>query len=73
VIRRHIHSLCLISAMAVLTTTAMCQPRGGPREEALPDVGEQLPDITILDADGNDFHLRSLNNNYTVLVFGCLT
>lgn len=42
-------------------------------EREAPQIGDPLPDVTAFDADGNEFHLRSLKGNYTVLVFGCLT
>jgi cytochrome oxidase Cu insertion factor (SCO1/SenC/PrrC family) len=42
-------------------------------ESNAPGIGEPLPDITVLDADGREFSLRSLRGEYTVLVFGCLT
>ncbi len=38
-----------------------------------PQVGQQLPDVTIFDAQGNPFPLAQLRGHYTVLVFGCLT
>lgn len=38
-----------------------------------PQVGDPLPDVAGLDADGNEFRLRSLMGHYTVLTFGCLT
>ncbi len=38
-----------------------------------PGVGEPVPDIDVLDAQGNPFPLRRLKDNYSVLVFGCLT
>lgn len=45
----------------------------GGFERKAPNVGELLPDIALVDADGEEFHLRSLKENYSVLVFGCLT
>ena len=42
-------------------------------ESTAPGIGEPLPDVTVLDADGREFSLRSLRGKYTVLVFGCLT
>ncbi len=38
-----------------------------------PKVGDPLPDITIFDAQGQPFRLRSLKGHYSVIVFGCLT
>jgi len=63
----------LLLALSCLTSTVSGQPSGRKSFGDLPKVGERLPAITIVDADGNDFHLRSLKDNYTVLVFGCLT
>jgi cytochrome oxidase Cu insertion factor (SCO1/SenC/PrrC family) len=42
-------------------------------ESKAPGIGQPLPDITVLDADGREFPLRSLRGKHTVLVFGCLT
>ncbi|MFQ5741116.1 MAG: hypothetical protein ACE5JX_19105 [Acidobacteriota bacterium] len=42
-------------------------------EEEAPQVGEPLPDVTVLDSRGQPFPLRNLKGSYTVLVFGCLT
>lgn len=42
-------------------------------EKVAPKVGDELPDVTVYDADGKEFKLRSLKGRYTVLVFGCLT
>ncbi len=42
-------------------------------EEEAPKVGEALPDITVLDAEGKTFRLTDLKGSYTILVFGCLT
>ena len=46
-----------------------------PQFEAdAPKIGEQLPDITIHDDLGNPVNLRELSDeNYKVLVLGCLT
>lgn len=37
------------------------------------EVGSQLPEVTIFDADGNEFETASMKGGYSVLVFGCLT
>jgi hypothetical protein len=42
-------------------------------ERQAPRVGEPLPDVELLDAAGNPFHLRALRGSHSVLVFGCLT
>ena len=41
--------------------------------KAPPKIGDPLPDVTVYDADGKEFRLRSLKGHYSVLVFGCLT
>ncbi len=46
---------------------------GGPSQQSGSLVGQPLPDITVYDAQGNEFSLSSLKGNYSVLVFGCLT
>ena len=40
-----------------------------------PDLGEQIPDITIVDDEGKPANLRELARRkpYTVLTLGCLT
>lgn len=40
-----------------------------------PDLGEQIPDITIVDDQGKPANLRELARRkpYTVLTLGCLT
>jgi hypothetical protein len=38
-----------------------------------PQIGDPLPDVVGLDAEGNQFPLRKLKGHYTVLTFGCLT
>ena len=43
-------------------------------EANAPQVGESLPDITVHDDLGNLVNIRELGNeNYKVLVLGCLT
>ncbi len=37
------------------------------------EIGQTLPELTILDADGQPFPLARLRGRYSVLVFGCLT
>ena len=39
----------------------------------LPDAGTQLPKVQVHDDQGRPFSTDSLKENYTVLVFGCLT
>jgi hypothetical protein len=42
-------------------------------EERSPAVGQPLPDIAGVDADGQPLRLSSLKGSHVVLVFGCLT
>ena len=43
-------------------------------ETSAPDIGEQLPDLTVFDADGKELRLRKLlQEHFTVIVLGCLT
>ena len=63
-----VFGLCLISSAQ----------RGGRGndvgfERSKPAVGDPLPDVSGFDADGNEFNLRQLKDNYSVVVFGCLT
>ena len=46
-----------------------------PRFDVAPEVGEQIPDVTIVDDQGNPVNIRDLASNspYTVLTLGCLT
>ena len=53
----------------VASTPGLAQRNFGAR----PAPGEMLPDVTVYDAAGKEFRLRSLRGRYTVLVFGCLT
>jgi hypothetical protein len=73
-------SLCfveLVSAQAFLD-----MPTSGPgayapattRIEVAPDVGEQIPDVSVVDRNGDPVNLRDMTReHYTVLVLGCLT
>lgn len=46
-----------------------------PRFVNAPQVGEQIPDLTIVDDQGNPVNIRELvsRSPYTVLTLGCLT
>ena len=57
---------------------AQAPPGYGPmpleRFRAAPEIGEPLPDLTIVDANGGPVNLREIaRGHYTVLVLGCLT
>ncbi len=49
--------------------------RPNPRFEAAPQIGELIPDVTIVDDQGNPVNVRELASRspYTVLTLGCLT
>lgn len=65
-----------------LSSWAGAQERGAgnPRESVRRafersglDEGEPFPDVTIYDAEGEEFQTRELRGDYSVLVTGCLT
>jgi hypothetical protein len=43
--------------------------------DIVPDIGEQLPDVSIVDDQGNPVNMRDITTTgrYTVLTLGCLT
>ena len=49
--------------------------RPDPRFDVAPQLGEQIPDVTIVDDAGNPVNIRELTSRspYTVLTLGCLT
>ena len=50
------------------------QPGMALFEERAPQIGEPLPDLTIVDDTGNPVNVRDLpGENFSVLVLGCLT
>ena len=46
-----------------------------PRFDVAPEVGQQIPDVTIVDDQGNPVNIRELASRspYTALTLGCLT
>ena len=45
-----------------------------PSFATAPKIGERLPDLTIVDDQGNPVSVREIaREHYTVLVLGCLT
>ena len=46
-----------------------------PRFDVAPEIGEQFPDVTIVDDQVNPVNIRELASQspYTVLTLGCLT
>ena len=72
--------LALLVAAVWQGGTALAQQRAGltsPDARFLnaPDLGERIPDVTIVDDQGNPANLRELARQkpYTVLTLGCLT
>lgn len=59
--------------MALLTSVASAQLPGNMIKDTAPDVGEMIPNVTVLDESGDEYELWRLKGKYTVLVFGCLT
>ncbi len=49
--------------------------RSSPRFDAAPQIGDQIADLTIVDAQGQRVNIRDLASRspYTVLTLGCLT
>ncbi len=68
-----INAICLIQMVAGSQLHAQRRGNDPQFEKKSPVVGELLPDITAYDADGSEFALRSIKDNYSVIVFGCLT
>ncbi len=66
----------LLQSGPVLAQAGMGMGMGAsPRFDVAPEVGEQIPDVTIVDDQGNPVNIRDLASNspYTVLTLGCLT
>ena len=54
--------------------TAEVGARPEARFDAAPQLGEMVPDLEIVDDEGNPVRLRELTQgHYTVLTLGCLT
>ena len=65
-----------------LASAAAAQPAGGGAAQAVagrfeqtaPDIGEQMPNLQIYDADGKEIWLHdALRGHHSVLILGCLT
>ena len=63
----------LVSNPATSQEPGAEQPSG--RFVGAPEVGDQIPDLTIVDDQGNPVNIRELASRspYTVLTLGCLT
>ena len=77
-------TLLLAAAMGgLMSSTAFGQggmgvpgaERPSPRFVVAPELGERIPDLTIVDDQGNPVNVRELASRspYTVLTLGCLT
>ena len=74
-------ALCLVSIASAQAPGGMARGMGaGPSGmdtrfmAAVPAIGEQIPDITIVDDQGNPVSMRDITTGqYTVLTVGCLT
>ncbi|MCZ6475848.1 MAG: hypothetical protein O6700_05965 [Gammaproteobacteria bacterium] len=74
-------ALCLVSIASAQAPGGMARGMGaGPSGmdtrfmAAVPAIGEQIPDITIVDDQGNPVSMRDITTGqYTVLTLGCLT
>jgi hypothetical protein len=69
----------LLQSSVALAQQGMGVPgaeRPNPRFDAsAPEIGDQIPDLTIVDDQGNPVNIRELasQSQYTVLTLGCLT
>jgi hypothetical protein len=82
-IRKIVHAtvaLALIATPLLGNAQQGQRPPGGPSGdiprfiEVGPKVGEQMPDVTIVDDMGMPVNIREITKgNYSVLVLGCLT
>ena len=67
--------LLLIGAAIFHTNFALAQ--GTPPEArfaSAPKIGEMIPDLTLVDDQGNPANIRELTSgHYTVMTLGCLT
>jgi len=79
---RPVTSLIVVSGALMASGLALAQapaPQGMSSADvrfaaAAPGIGERVPDLTIVDRNGDPINLRALTReNYTVLVLGCLT
>ncbi len=73
----HRHIALATLAIAGIFQTSLVAAQGTPpqvRFESAPKVGEMVPDLTIVDDQGNPASLRDITRgHYTVMTLGCLT
>jgi len=68
--------LALLLITLVVQAVAQGQGREGRRggDENMPQVGNLIPEVSVVDAQGANFPLREkLKGRHAVIVFGCLT
>ena len=85
---RRLSPFVLFAAALFLTGVASAQAPGGMARgmgagpsgmdtrfmATVPAIGEQIPDVTIVDDQGNPVSMRDITTGqYTVLTLGCLT
>ena len=67
-------SLVIVLAALLQSGFAAAQTPPQVRFEAAPKVGDLVPDLTIVDDEGNPANLRDITRgHYTVMTLGCLT
>ncbi len=72
--RRNLWAWAWIMAVAVSGLLQAQPGRPGSFGDSVPGVGERLPDLTLIDAEGKAVELHDLlRGHYTVVVLGCLT
>jgi cytochrome oxidase Cu insertion factor (SCO1/SenC/PrrC family) len=62
-----------VAAFALLAGSAGAQPSSQRGGFNVPEVGSKLPSVQVFDEQGQPFSTDRLRDQYTVLVFGCLT
>lgn len=67
-IRRSLPIITMV--VAATLTPQLARAQGGFR---VPDADTMLPEVTVLDDQGQPFATKTLREHYSVLVFGCLT
>ena len=79
-IKKIVHATVVLAFVAAPTLSNAQRAAGGPSGdmprflELGPKVGEQLPDLTIVNDLGQPVNIREITKgNYSVLVLGCLT
>ncbi len=74
-------AIVTVNLLLLSTFSPVFAQRGGPSRGdnpgrgggQVPAVGTMLPDVAVIDEQGEKFSTSSLRGSYTVLVFGCLT